>query len=137
MALQKYIKFLAIGLPAFVLAVPLNYVLVEFAQLDKLLAYALVLCFQVSLNFVMCRLFVFENKVETGLLAQFVKFFTGIISFRVLDWLLYVALVKAGVYYLLVQVMNVLVFSVAKFLFARLLFEGRKGKPRGLPAGSE
>ena len=125
--MRKYIKFLAVGLPAFVVAVPLNYVLVEFAQLDKRLAYALVLCFQVSLNFVLCKLWVFDNKVSGSLLSQFLKFFSGIISFRVLDWILYVFLVKAGFYYLLVQIFNVLVFSVAKFLFARFLFEGRKG----------
>jgi len=126
MAARKYIKFLAVGLPAFALAVPLNYGLVEFAHLDKRLAYALVLCFQVSVNFVMCRIFVFENKVETSLAAQFAKFFGGIISFRVLDWVLYSFLVEVvGIYYLLVQIMNVLIFSVAKFLFARVLFEGR------------
>ncbi len=137
MAAGKYIKFLAVGLPAFLLAVPLNYLLVEFAGFDKRLAYALVLCFQVSLNFVMCKLFVFENKVRRSLAAQFAGFFGGIIGFRVLDWLLYVFLVEVvGVYYLLVQIMNVLIFSVAKFLFARILFEGYAARGSGTGPGS-
>lgn len=126
MDLGRYIKFLAIGLPAFGLALPLNYVLVEWAGWSEPLAYALVLCCQVSLNFVMCRLFVFESRPEDSLWSQFAKFFAGICGFRILDWVLYVLLVKVGVYFMIAQVMNVLIFSVGKFLFARGLFEGRR-----------
>lgn len=126
MEVGRYIKFLVIGLPAFGLALPLNFVLVKWAEWSEPLAYALVLCCQVSLNFVMCRLFVFESRPEDSLFAQFIKFFTGIIGFRVLDWLLYLVLLHVGIYFMIAQVMNVLIFSVAKYLFARGLFEGNR-----------
>ena len=125
--IKKYFGFIAVGLPAFVLAVPLNYFLVDFCLFSTQVAYALVLVFQVTLNFFMCRWLVFEKKAESNLWMQFLQFMTAILAVRVLDWGLYVILVKyAGVYYLVAQIGNVFLFSVMKFLFAKKLFEGSK-----------
>ena len=123
--LVELAKFLAAGLPAFLLAVPLNYALVETAGLPKPIAYALVQVVQVSVNFFLCRAFVFESSAESSLLKEFVQFVGGILVFRLADWMVYVVAVNhLGFYYLAVQLTNVVVFSVAKFLLAERVFQG-------------
>ena len=120
---KRYFAFIAVGLPAFLLAVPLNYVLVDLAGWPKSLASAFVLVVQVSMNYVMCRLFVFEKTSNECVLVQYLKFMGGILGFRILDWGVYVLTVNyLGFYYLAVQLANVFIFSVGKFLFARRLF---------------
>lgn len=115
----KLIKFLAAGLPSFILAVPLNYLFVERLHLPKGPVYAVVLVFQVTVNFFMCRWFVFEKKSTTSLWREFATFAAGILLFRLADWAVYYVLVNVfGFYYIAVQLANVVIFSVAKFLFS-------------------
>lgn len=77
-----------------------------------------------SINFVMCRLFVFEKRTGENIISQYFKFMAGISGFRVFDWGVYFLAVNfLGLNYLLVQVANVFIFSFGKFLFARRLFE--------------
>ena len=122
-------KFMAVGLPAFLLAVPLNYLLVERAHFAKPLAYALVMALQVSINFFMCRAFVFERSDRRSLWVEFGSFFGGIMLFRLADWVVYVFLVNVvGLYYLAVQLVNVAVFALLKFLFSEWVFL-RKDRP--------
>lgn len=126
---QSLVKFMLAGLPAFALAVPLNYLLVDRMELSAPWAYFLVLLLQTSVNYLMCRFFVFTVPGGRASASEYLRFMAGILFFRGLDWLVYVVLVKyVGVYYLLAQVLNVAVFAVAKFLFAeRLLTEpGRR-----------
>lgn len=85
----RFVKFLAAGLPAFLVAVPANYLLVTAADLPKGVAYAIVLVLQVSFNFMMCRWFVFKAKNERRIAVQFSRFLASILGFRVLDWALY------------------------------------------------
>ncbi len=111
-------KFLAVGLPAFVLAVPLNYLLVEHAGWGKGISYALVLVFQVTTNFFLCRWLVFPPSGRRWY-RDFAWFVSGILTIRCLDWGVYWVLVNVfGFYYLLVQLGNVMIFSVIKFLFS-------------------
>lgn len=115
----KLVKFLAAGLPAFALAVPLNYLLVGRLGFPVGPVYAFVLLFQVTVNFFMCRWFVFERRSADSLIRQFATFTAGILLFRLADWAVYYLLVNVfGFYYLAVQLANVVVFSVAKFLFS-------------------
>lgn len=117
--LSKLIKFLAAGLPSFLLAVPLNYALVAWAHLPKAPVYALVLFAQVTINFFLCRWFVFEKTSDKSLLSEFGAFVAGIAFFRAADWCLYTVLVNvAGWNFIAVQLMNVAVFSVLKFLYS-------------------
>jgi putative flippase GtrA len=117
--LLKLVKFLAAGLPSFILAVPLNWLMVDRLHLPKAPVYAVVLVFQITVNFFMCRWFVFEKKSASSLWRDFTAFFAGIAFFRLCDWLLYTFLVNVcGFYYLAVQLANVVIFSVAKFLFS-------------------
>ena len=116
--------FLAAGLPSFLLAVPLNWVLVEGFQWFESAAYALVLLFQVTINFFMCRWFVFTDRKQTPVWTQFVQFLSGILLFRLADWALYALLVNVfGLYFLAVQVANIFIFAVLKFNFSRRVME--------------
>ena len=111
-------KFLAVGLPAFLLAVPLNYALVELGGISKGVSYALVLVFQVSTNYFLCRWFVFARSGRAWY-RDFAWFVSGILAIRCLDWGVYWVLVNVfGFFYLIVQLTNVAIFSVIKFVFS-------------------
>ena len=122
--LKKLVKFLIAGLPSFLVAVPLNWLLVTRWGFPKGPAYALVLLFQVTLNFFMCRWFVFEKTSDKSLAAEFGAFVAGIAFFRLADWGVYYLLVSVvGFPYLAVQLMNVALFSVLKFLYSERVLE--------------
>jgi putative flippase GtrA len=121
----KFLGFLAVGLPAFALALPLNWFLVEFGAITKPLAYALVLIFQVATNFFMCRWFVFSVGNRKSMGRQFAEFFSGIMGFRAADWALYSLIVHLiPEFYLGIQILNVFLFSVLKYRFSRSVIEG-------------
>ncbi len=127
--LIKLVKFLAAGLPSFLVAVPLNWLLVTQWGIPKGPAYALVLLFQVTINFFLCRWFVFEKKSDKSLMAEFGAFVAGIAFFRMADWGVYYLLVnRVGLHYLAVQLMNVVLFSVLKFLYSERVLGGGQGK---------
>ena len=116
--------FLAAGLPSFALAVPLNWVLVERFLWHKAGAYALVLCIQVTLNFFMCRWFVFKDRYDSSLWIQYSQFVSGILFFRLADWALYMFLVSVmDFYFLAVQLANVIIFSILKFKLSQKVME--------------
>lgn len=113
------------GLPAFLIAVPLNWWLVERAAWDKPLAYAVVLVVQVSINFFACTFFVFRRDRSQRMVRQFLLFMGGILLARGLDWILYRMLVETvPLHYLLLQVFNVVLFALVKFWMARRVLEG-------------
>ncbi len=119
----KFTGFLLAGLPSFIIAIPLNWALVEYAHLAKPLAYALVMIFQISLNFFTSRWLVFDSPPGKTFPRQFAEFFSGIAVFRMADWSLYSLLVQFTPHlYLVVQVINVVLFSFLKFLFCRKVF---------------
>jgi putative flippase GtrA len=120
-------RFLLAGGPAFAVAIPLNYALVHWAGLGKTPAYAIVLALQTTVNFLICRAFVFETKPEAKIGKDFLIFLHGNVLFRLADWLVYILLTKyAGLPYLAVQLFNVALFAFLKFEFARRVFEPRK-----------
>lgn len=125
------LKFVASGLPSFLVAIPLNYLLVEKAGVGKGLSYALVITFQVTVNFFVCRYFAFNRTDKKSILAEFGVFFSGIMLFRVGDWGLYYLIVELLHFeqYLLVQTMNVFVFAILKFLFSEKIFLRHQPKP--------
>jgi putative flippase GtrA len=125
----KLFKFLAIGIPAFLIAIPLNYFLVEKLLWPKPAAYALVLLVQVTINFFACILFVFKRDESKSLRSQFVMFMSGILTARVLDWGIYTLLTWLGMNITLAQFLNVVVFSITKFTFARKAIEGDATQP--------
>ena len=121
--MPKFLRFLIAGLPAAVLAVPLNVFLVEKLDLSKPVSYAVALCIQIVINFFICRSYVFG---DTGapLWLVFSRFFFAIGLIRLLDWLAYFYLFPFfGRWYVLLQLGNLVIFSVLKFFLARLALE--------------
>ena len=116
--------FLAAGVPSFVLAIALNWFLVKQVMWHEIPAYAVVLTFQVILNFFMCRWFIFTDRKSTPMWIQFFQFVSGILIFRLMDCALYSFLVSVcGFYFLAVQAANVLVFAVLKFKYSQKVME--------------
>lgn len=117
--------FLLSGLPAFVLAIGLNVALVEWTPLPKAVAYAFVLWVQATMNFFVVRRFVFDTSANRAPLAsQYLTFLGGVAFLRGADWVAYVMMVAAGVYFVVAQLINVVVFSIVRFVFARRVIEG-------------
>jgi len=117
-------KFGIAGMPSFLIAIPLNWFLVEKILLNKPIAYLITLLFQVAVNFVFLRLFVFKSDKHGYKLTTFVKFFWGIAFFRLFDWGLYTLLVqKTEIYFLFIQIGNVVIFSLAKFFYSKKVME--------------
>jgi len=129
--LRRVFRFLLSGLPAFLLAIPANWFLVEVLHWPKPVSYLVVLWGQTTLNFFACRRFAFEVKDRPPTLRQYLQFLSGIGLFRLADWGVYTILVEVfSFYYLAVQLFNVAVFALLKFKFAESLFEARKGPCR-------
>jgi putative flippase GtrA len=122
--LWSLLKFLAAGGPSFLIALPLNCLLIERCGWPKPAAYALVLCFQVVINFFICTFVVFRRDVTKSLWAQFFVFMAGILSTRLLDWALFSIITHFFPHYLVVQIFNVVLFSLTKYAFAKRTIEG-------------
>jgi putative flippase GtrA len=113
-----------VGLPAFLVAIPLNYLLLSIISMYKPLAYIIVLFIQVSINFLFVRRFVFNKRDLENIFTEYYQFLIGIAFFRFLDWALYSAVVSfTPIHYLIVQLGNVFIFSLAKFLYSKRIFE--------------
>ncbi len=122
----KLFKFMLVGLPSFGLALVLNRTLVEYVGWNKSLAYAIVLVMQVSINFFMCRLFVFTKRSDSSLWKQFIQFLGGILFFRIADWGVYTILVEfCGLYYMAIQFLNIFIFAVLKYKYSQRIMEKR------------
>ncbi len=121
----KLLRFLLAGLPGFVVAVGLNLFLLHVLGWPGPIAYAAVLVVQVTVNFLFCIYFAFDRNTDKSIARQFSAFLSGILLARVFDWALYVALTELlGIPYLAAQLFNIIVFSIAKFAFARRVIEG-------------
>ena len=122
--IKQLFGFLVTGLPAFVLAIPLNWFLVEVILLYKPIAYLITLLFQVTINFFLLRHFVFKSNKEEKIIKQYFQFLAGISIFRFLDWGLYSILTHyTTIYFLFIQVGNVLIFSIFKFIYSKYILE--------------
>ena len=119
----SYIKFLIAGAPSALLAIPLNIILVEIGQLNKPISYSIVIFFQILMNFCFLKKYVFKNKKNELIIISFLKFFFGILIFRTFDWFVYIKI--TGVYpdiYIIIQVINITIFSMIKFKYSKLIF---------------
>ena len=121
--MTRYARFLAAGLPSALLALPLNLALVELARWPKPGAYAAVLVFQVCLNYVLCRHFVFPRSVGGSEISAFSGFALVVGSFRLLDWAVYAYLVnRIEFWYGWLQILNLAAFSVMKYFACKFVF---------------
>ena len=124
---SKLFRFLAVGVPAFAVALPVNAFLVEVLAWPKPAAYALVLLLQVAANFVLCRHFVFPEGRAAPWMRQFLEFMGAILAFRCLDWALYSLLTQRWPnLYISIQIGNVMLFAILKFAAANLIFSEKQ-----------
>ncbi len=120
----QLLRFLLAGIPTFCGAVFLNRSLARGLQINPLLAYAIVLVTQMSVNFLICRYLVFENRERHPIARAYIVFMLGNAVLRLLDWSFYAGIVSHWPdWYLEAQIANVLLFGVAKYFFARSVFE--------------
>jgi putative flippase GtrA len=136
--MNKLLRFLVAGVPAFIVAIGLNYLLVKEIGMATSSAYAAVLAVQIVINFFACRYLVFKVSAEHNLSRAFLIFSGGIVAFRLADWGVYVLLTHWKLHFLLAQLFNVALFSLLKFEFARRVFEktkvsGPAGQIKGTP----
>lgn len=121
----KLVRFLLAGLPAFLVAVPLNIYLVDELGWHKWIAYAHVLVLQVTINFFASILFVFNRNKGRTLSVQFAEFFVIVGSVRLLDWAVYVGWTGLlGMHYVAAQLVNVILFALVKFVLVQRAIEG-------------
>lgn len=135
-AVLPIFKFLLAGLPGFILAIPLNFLLVDFCDLAKWGAYLIVLFMQVNMGFAICRWKVFTASKTKPVMRQYWEFLGAVAVFRTLDAISYSFMVSKlpfafmvgnrNCYYLVYQLANVVIFSVAKFVFCRRAIEGKQ-----------
>ena len=120
--IKKYIKFLLAGLPSASLAIPLNILLVEVGKVNKPFSYAIVIFFQILLNFSFINKYVFKNKKDNLIILSFLKFFFGILIFRILDWFIYIQLLSLFPnIYIIIQLVNITIFSMIKFKYTKFI----------------
>ena len=125
--LQTFIRFAVTGVPGIVLAFSANFLFVELLHWSKPIAYALVVWIQLTLGFLLCRLFVFAGR-SVPIPKAYLSFTIRIGAIRVADWSLYTALVQiVHTPYLLAQSINLLIFPIIKFLSVRSVFSDRDG----------
>lgn len=125
--LTVFVKFMMSGGPAFFLAMILNFLLVEYLHILVPVAYCAILIFQLFLNFVIIKLFVFNSGGKLFDLKEMFTFFSGVLGFRALDLVLYTFLTAyIGVYFMYAQVGNMVLFSIARFLFAEKIIDKKQ-----------
>lgn len=108
-------------------AVALNYLLVHKAGVPAFFAYGPVLLIQMFINYSIVRFFVFRDQAATGpFWSHFFRFLLGSLLIRGVDWILYGILTAAGLYFLLAQALNVVIFALLRFRYVQSLFVERK-----------
>lgn len=122
--IKNYIKFLLAGLPSASLAIPLNILMVEVGKVNKPFSYAIIIFFQILLNFYFINKYVFKSKKNTLVILSFLKFVFGILAFRILDWFIYIQfLTLFPNNYVIIQVVNIAIFSMIKFKYTKLILK--------------
>tara|TARA_B100001939_G_C16538780_1_gene445359 strand:- start:3 stop:395 length:393 start_codon:yes stop_codon:yes gene_type:complete len=121
---KKISLFFLVGLPSYILAVALNYYLVEFIDISVLISYLLVLILQVVINFFLNLKYVFKSNGYKSTLLKFKHFSLSIITVRFLDWSLFALIISLfDIWYLFVQTLNILVFGLIKYVLSKKIFE--------------
>ena len=121
---HKFALFILAGLPAFLVAIPLNIFLVTEIELKKWVAYIFVLLLQVTINFFFLVFFVFKRNKNISILKQLLNFLFVIITLRLFDLFFYVIWIDFfDINYIIAQLINVIFFSTLKFFFTKNIIE--------------
>jgi putative flippase GtrA len=120
---KKFYFFTLIGLPTYIIALILNYSLVEILLLNYEISYAITLTLLIISNFLLNFFVVFKSNDKKNIYKKFFYFLILLIFFRFLDWFVYMYLViNFKIWYLFVQIFNTLVFLLIKYRISRSIF---------------
>lgn len=118
------IKFLKGGVLLKVFSFGLNYILADFLNLNIEITYFFVLVCDFLLGFLINRYFVFTKKQEDSNKKVFGKFIIAGVSFRVLNWLIYVLIIDLYEIYILYAQLFATVFVLfLKFSVYKKIFK--------------
>ena len=120
------IRFGLAGVPGFLIAIPLNIALIEWAHWPKPAAYLLVVWMQMTAGFLMCHYLVFKTADRRPLWPAYTQFALSMGLIRVFDWATYTALVEfVHLPYVLAQICCTGFFILIKFVSAKAIFRPR------------
>lgn len=121
--MKQFIQFGLAGLPAFLIAIPLNIFLVQYAHWPKPVAYVPVIWLQFTAGFLMNHYLVFKTAGKIPFWRAYFQFAASMGIIRIFDWSAYTAAtVWAHVPFVLAQICCSGVFLVIKYLSARPIF---------------
>lgn len=118
---KQIIRFGLWGLPGFITGILLNYLFVEFANINVYLSYIYVLIILSILNYFIVDRIVFksDNK-KLDVKDRFYRFTIITLSSRGLEWCLYSIIIYLfGFFYIYVQIGVSILFVVLKYFFLR------------------
>lgn len=122
----QFLKFGLSGLPAFLVALGLNKLLVDFAGWPKPVAYLPVVWMQMNVGFLMCHYVVFRSSQPRPLLRAYWPYILSMWAIRGVDWLSYTFLVEViRIPYLVAQIATSAVLLLAKFISAKAIFRSK------------
>ncbi len=122
--LGRLLPFLAAGLPGFAVSLALNFLLVTRLNCRPAYVYPFVLFVQLLVNYTICRSAVFpEDARHHRFVPHFLHYLSGTLLIRAADWALYSSMVEAGLYFAVAQSLNVVIFSLIRYSYAKLVFQ--------------
>jgi putative flippase GtrA len=123
---SAFLRFGLAGAPGFLIAVPLNFALIEWAHWPKPLAYLLVAWMQMTSGFLMCHYLVFKTAERRSLFTAYGQFAASMATIRAFDWATYSSLVMfLHVPFVLAQIACAGFFLLLKFVSAKAIFRPR------------
>ena len=113
------------GLPGFIIAIALNYTLVDVFNLNIYGSYVIVLLFVSFMNYFIVDKFVFTNSnKEHGSFKRFSGFISVIFTSRFFEWILYSILIYlTNIYYIIVQIFVSTMFVFFKYFVLKKIFK--------------
>lgn len=125
--IPRVIFFGLCGIPGFLLAIVLNYTLVEIFGFSFYLSYGIVLFFLTFFNYFIVDTFVFpkpDSNKELKFYKRLYSFVTVTFISRGAEWCLYSLIVYiSDLYYILVQVLISILFVFIKYYFMKKIFK--------------
>lgn len=117
-------RFAAVGVLSYGLGIGLAAAFHELSAIPQKLAVAMSLAIILVTNFVLARVFIFRAK--GGVSSQLVRFMATSATMRVVEYLIFLALLTGlGVNYLLALTAALAISSALKFVLYKLVVFGR------------
>lgn len=121
---QMCFKFLLLGIPGFVITAAANFILVQYVEMNKTMAYLLVVFTKTSFNYFVCRKYMLQCEYNNLWHVTYFLFVPGILVIRAADLIVYSFLVyRLTIYFIFAQIHNVMWFSGIKYFVAKYVFQ--------------